>query len=255
MEGGPTRPAPSGGAHPVKLLATIVIAVSVVAGLAPSPVTAHGPRGGSPGFHAGRPAGSSARIGPRFVHNRSAPERSVLLQPPTDPWRFWPPPTAPKHRVRSRLDVPFTGFVGAPSLVAVTPTLVDAYGASFAAHEPVSLYPSSPIAAIAAPTALPTPTLIDFSTGWYQLRGDGVTTPYTWVWIPKPPGAPAARVEPSPPAPDPALAGPPAGPGSREARGPAYHWTDSGGVTTWTNRLDRIPRRFRDQAAASAEPD
>jgi len=244
----------------VKLLVTVVIAVTVVAGLAPSPATAHGPRGGSPGFHTGRSAGSSARIGPGFVpkgfiHNRSAPERSVLPQPPVDPWRFWPPSPAPKHRVHRRPDVPFTGFGGAPSLVVVTPALVDAYVASSAVYEQASLYAPPPMAAIAAPAALPTPTLIDLSTGWYQLRGDGVTTPYTWVWIPKPPGAPAARAEASPPAPDPAPAGPPAGPGSREARGPAFHWTDSGGVTTWTNRLDRVPKRFRDQAAASAEPE
>jgi hypothetical protein len=30
--------------------------------------------------------------------------------------------------------------------------------------------------------------------------------------------------------------------------GDAYRWTDAEGVTTWTNRREKIPPRYRDQA-------
>lgn len=41
------------------------------------------------------------------------------------------------------------------------------------------------------------PTVVQYPHGRYELRGDGVTTQYHWVWIPNPPPPP-------PPAPPPA---------------------------------------------------
>lgn len=41
------------------------------------------------------------------------------------------------------------------------------------------------------PPASPTyPTVVQYSHGRYELRGDGIQTPYQWVWIPNPPPPP-----------------------------------------------------------------
>lgn len=250
----------------MKRLLTVFVAVILAVELVPSAALAQRARGG---FHSGRADGSPrtgsgfghAGFGRKgfvhkgFGHTRFFPERSVLPQPPVDPWRFWPPSSTPKHRLHRGSVVPFAGFVPAPSIVVAPPVVsADASGGGATivfAPAPASS-PAPVSAAVSGPTALPTPTLVDFPTGWYQLRGDGVTTPYTWVWIPKPPAEPASVAGISPPASGPTGAAPPAPQDSREERGVAYHWTDSG-VTTWTNRLDRVPKRFRDEAA-SAEP-
>lgn len=42
------------------------------------------------------------------------------------------------------------------------------------------------------------PTVVQYSTGRYELRGDGIYTPYQWVWIPN------AHPLPPPPPPPPA---------------------------------------------------
>jgi len=61
---------------------------------------------------------------------------------------------------------------------------------------------------------LPAPTvrMIQYSTGRYELQGDGVSLPYHWVWIaalpPVAPPPPPVAAPPPPPAPPPA---PPAG--------------------------------------------
>jgi hypothetical protein len=75
---------------------------------------------------------------------------------------------------------------------------------------PVFVRPFVPFAVVAAPlvvrapavvyappsvayfTPPPTSTVIQYPHGRYELRGDGVTTPYMWVWIPNPPPPPPA---------------------------------------------------------------
>jgi hypothetical protein len=120
----------------------------------------------------------------------------------------------------------------------------------------VVTYAGVPAFEAPAPAALSMPRLVEHPTGWYQLHGDGINTPYIWVWVPKPPPAPIAWPAPPPAAhapepPAPQVVLPPRGPTD-----PAYRWTDDTGVvTTWTNRLDRVPRRFRDQAQASPDRD
>ena len=63
--------------------------------------------------------------------------------------------------------------------------------------------------------AAPTVTVVNFPTGQYQLRGDGITVPYYWAWMPAqayiaappPPAVPAAPDVPPaglPPPPPPA---------------------------------------------------
>jgi hypothetical protein len=70
-----------------------------------------------------------------------------------------------------------------------------------------------------------------FPPGRYVLRGDGITTPYTWVWIPNPPTAPPGGAAP--------------GSGARDSERAVYSWTDGNGVTTWTDRLSRVPPEYR----------
>jgi hypothetical protein len=65
------------------------------------------------------------------------------------------------------------------------------------------------------------------------LRGDGINTPYTWVWIPNPPKAP------------PGGAAPPSDSRSRDIDRGVYAWTDGNGVTTWTDRLSQVPPELR----------
>jgi hypothetical protein len=161
---------------------------------------------------------------------------------PVDPWKSWPPS---RVRVAPRRFATPLGAAGFSSVVGV-PAWAPMYA-------PAPVVVSTP-PVVLPPPAPPTPTTIEYATGWYQLRGDGVILPYTWVWVPKPPPPPVIVPEPVPlPTPPPAAPSP-----SSETppapRSEAYRWTDEGGVTTWTNRLDRVPRRYRDQAAASIEP-
>jgi len=85
-------------------------------------------------------------------------------------------------------------------------------------------------------TALPPQREVVFPTGRYVLRGDGMNVPYTWVWIPNPPTAPPGG------APSSSIAG----------ERTVYAWTDANGVTTWTDRLSKVPPEHR--ANARREP-
>jgi hypothetical protein len=108
--------------------------------------------------------------------------------------------------------------------------------------------PSGTIAvAPAPPQAPPTPNVVQFDTGRYELRGDGVSAPYTWVWIPNPPTAP-------PPA---APTAPPVGPSSSNGQVPPraghlYRWTDAQGVIYWTDRLDAVPEQYRSKVKSTS---
>jgi hypothetical protein len=221
------------------------IALVALLGVAVSPAFA-GSRGGSSGFRGGHVAGTS-RSG--FHRGVSVQQKSVFPQP-VDPWKSWG--VKQHHGFRDHSFTPFVGvpgFVGGTSVVVTAPPLTQIVEAS-----PV-IYAAPPMAAAVAPVALPAPatlpmtTLIDHPNGWYQLRGDGATNPYRWVWIPKPPG------EPEPSATGGDAPAKPAEAQARDNRGAAYHWTDDRGVTTWTNKLERVPKRFRDQAAATAKSD
>lgn len=114
----------------------------------------------------------------------------------------------------------------------------------FSAPPPVVLEPPP----VAAPAAPPIPTLIEYATGWYQLRGDGVTVPYVWVWIPKPPPPPAAMAPPAvaPPPPAPAEPSPPPAPSPQSSGGTLlYRWTDEQGIAHWTDRPELVPEGAR----------
>jgi hypothetical protein len=99
------------------------------------------------------------------------------------------------------------------------------------------------------------PSVIEYAHGRYELRGDGVTTPYTWVWVPNPPPAPPPA--PPPPAAPPAAAPPAEPPPVSDAAPPRprdrlYRWTDERGVAHWTNRPDAVPSEYRTPAPPDA---
>ena len=103
----------------------------------------------------------------------------------------------------------------------------------------VSMAPAAPPPAPAPPT----PNVIEYPTGRYELRGDGVTTAYTWVWIPNPP--------PAPPTVAPAPVGPSGTPAAAEPspvrRSQLYRWTDEEGVLHFTDRWEVVPEEYRSQ--------
>ena len=100
-----------------------------------------------------------------------------------------------------------------------------------------------------APPSPSTPSVIQYPTGRWELRGDGLTIPYRWVWIPNPPTAPPPPTSPSgePVTPAPLESGRPEPPGNTKI----YRWTDGQGVLHLTDRLDTVPERYRAQARAS----
>ncbi len=92
-------------------------------------------------------------------------------------------------------------------------------------YRPAAYYPpaSGPVAA--APPPPPEPEVVQYSDGRYELRGDGLATPYRWVWIPNPPPPPNS---------------------ARDAH--LYSWIDDDGVMHVTDRWDSIPQQYRTQA-------
>jgi hypothetical protein len=140
----------------------------------------------------------------------------------------------------------FPVFVG-PSLIVGSPDVVAppvVYAPPPSYYAPPGLY--APPAAYGWSALPPVPRVVEFSAGRYELRGDGVYSPYQWVWIPNPPTAPPpaplpAASAPPPPAPEPAP--------RRSAAQTAsiYRWTDELGVTTWTDSLEKVPVRYRGQ--------
>jgi hypothetical protein len=152
----------------------------------------------------------------------------------------------PQHRHRGRLRAAWPLFYAAPPLYSSGLVYYDpfAYSAAPAYVPPVSSAPGAGTISLApapAPPA-PTPSVIEYPGGRYELRGDGVNTPYTWVWIPNPPPPPsAAAPPPEPPSPE-------AGSPSRAVDREFYRWIDEQGVAHWTNQWDAIPERHRGQA-------
>jgi hypothetical protein len=99
-----------------------------------------------------------------------------------------------------------------------------------------------PVVIALAPPPPPVPSVIEYPTGRFEIRGDGITSPYHWVWIPNPPAAPPTP--PPPPAPRAPVAAEPSS--SRPSQ--LYRWVDDDGVANWTDAWDSVPERYRAQA-------
>jgi hypothetical protein len=144
---------------------------------------------------------------------------------------------------RHRTVIPF--FVG-PSVVLASPFVAT----PAPVYAPPPVYVAPPV--YAPPPVYPAPSVprvVEFPTGRYELRGDGVYTPYTWVWIPNPPVAPPPPPEPTAP-PPPRSAPEPRREPTRTTM--LYRWTDEQGVTTWTDSIEKVPARHRAQAGRLA---
>lgn len=106
-----------------------------------------------------------------------------------------------------------------------------------------SPYGVTSMQAAVAPPPPPAPmqNVVEYATGRYELRGDGIGTPYQWVWIPNPPPAPPTG--PPPPGSAPASAS--------SSHGKLYRWTDAQGVLHITDRLQAVPPEYRSKAKSS----
>ncbi len=244
----------------------LMVALALGVGLALAPAAALA------GTFLGRP-GASAGIGrPVAVARPVVPHRFGTHR--LADHRFMPHPFAnhrfPPHGFARQPFVPFFHRPVAP--VTTTTVILFAspppffYGAPAYAAPPVAsdppavpsppvVYTPSPVytapvstASVApSPPPPPMPSVVEYPTGRYELRGDGLTTAYTWVWIPNPPAAPPSGPPGDAPAPAPAPAGPPAAaPPPRSSQ--LYSWTDEHQVVHWTNRADAVPERYRAQA-------
>jgi hypothetical protein len=160
------------------------------------------------------------------------------------------PPARFSHRARHHAfpGFPATTILYAPAALYEPP--VDASPPAVSVSPVIYLSPTvyvspsvvspQPAPAAAAPAAR-SPSVVEHPTGRYELRGDGVATPYTWVWIPNPPPAPPAAPPSSPDEPR-------AGPAASATRSRIYRWTDDEGTTFWTNRVESIPEPHRSRA-------
>jgi len=184
---------------------------------------------------AGRPSMSRPFVSHPFVQQPFV-HRPFVARP------FFPHHAFPHHFFRPF--VPF-GAVVVPPLGGYyapyysTPTYSDpsAYSTPPAYYNPPAYY--DPPVSYAPPSrstisVAPVPNVVEYPNGRYVLRGDGTTTPYTWVWIPNPP--------PAPPASSPTPSDPP-------SRRPTslYRWIDERGDIHLTDSLDAVPKKFRVQ--------
>jgi len=187
------------------------IAASLIA-LAFLPVTAQAQHRG-PGVRShGQPSHQQQRF-----HRRPFGSRLIVVAPFV-PFGFYS--TASVYSAPPVYDAPPPGMYPTPAAYGPPP----AYAAP-----PAPLYPPSP-----SPLEQdidPMPREVVFPTGRYVLRGDGINTPYTWVWVPNPPTAPPGSAAPDS--------------GARDGDRVIYAWTDANGVTTWTDRLSRVPPEHR----------
>ena len=123
-------------------------------------------------------------------------------------------------------------------------TLGDPFVYDATAYVPAPSYTPPPIYVSVVNNAVPAaparPSVIEFSEGRYELRGDGVGTPYSWVWIPNPPAAPPASPPPT--------TAPSSGDRSPTRRSQLYRWVDEQGVMHLTDNADTVPEEFRKQA-------
>jgi hypothetical protein len=245
----------------------VAISLGLMACLAVAPIAdAFGGRGGGGGFR-GRPSGFSPPFGKGFQggrgfrggapglaggYNRSFPGFNGPCPGPTGCLGF---------------DRFHHGFVGGGAgwyapWGATTVYYGPGYDWAGPANYPVTYYapqyyaPTYPAPVVyASPgggsvSAMPrpsTPSAVSFPGGHYELRGDGVTAPYQWVWIPNPPPVPPAPpvappVEAAPSSPPPAAGHPSA------RRSPLYRWTDEQGTVHWTNRGEAVPGKYRQEA-------
>lgn len=185
------------------------------------------------------------------VGGRAIVRARPFVSRPFVPHLFFPRPFFHRHFFRPF--IPFAVIV--PPVVYAAPPVFYAPPTSY---DPPAGYGPSPSGAVSIAPPPPPPSVIDYPAGRYELRGDGLTTPYAWVWIPKPPPPPPAPPVGAPALPQGAPDDPSGRPIERQSPAPSdrlYRWIDDDGVTHWTNMPNAIPERHRSKIQRPARPD
>lgn len=158
------------------LLVTTVSVALTAAGFALAPGTALADR-----FHAhgGRGiAGGHGAVTPRpFHHHVVVTSRPFVVHRPFVPFVAAAPIVV--YSAPPAYYAPPTYYV--PPVYYAPPVAYD--------PPPISGQPANGTVSVAPPT---TSNVVQYPHGRYELRGDGVSVPYRWVWIPNPPPPPAA---------------------------------------------------------------
>jgi len=221
----------------------VTVSLALMASLALAPAAAAADR-----FHGGTVRGHGIGGSRPFASHRfvSRPFSSRPFFPHSSfPHRFSARPFS--HRF-----VPF-GVISSPVVVFAPPVVYGApaysdqsgyYNPPAAYSQPPPVYNpplvyNAPLSRTVSVAPSP-PSVVEYPTGRYELRGDGMTTPYTWVWIPNPPPAPPAAAPPA--------GAPASGDASPSRHGQLYRWTDAQGVVHLTDRWDAVPEEYRTQA-------
>lgn len=116
------------------------------------------------------------------------------------------------HRTATNVALGLASFAVFSQLVAPVLYPRPVYATPVYIVDPPSrlIYAAPPQLVVVQPLApLSLPTVIQYPHGRYELRGDGVTTAYHWVWIPNPPPPPPSYAQPGMPSPPPAATPPP----------------------------------------------
>jgi hypothetical protein len=222
------------------VICATVSVIFLVVGLAAPPdrARAEGGRGMGHDGHAGVPPAAPSGAVPRPV----VPPSGIVPPSGVVPYPILPRPVVSRPFVHRPFTPPAYGVpVYVPS--PVSPDSAEPY-APPPPYDPAALYAPPMDVVLAEPPPPPAPSVIEYPTGRYELRGDGVMTPYMWVWVPNPPPAPPA----APPAASPVPPVPSAPPGPSPADSEIYRFTDEQGVVNWTDRWDSIPKRYQSQA-------
>jgi len=224
----------------LRALAAAVVSTILLASITIAPADAGGPGAGSRGFN---PAGGFQGFNPRGGFQGFNPGGGFQGFNPGDVGRSSMPPRFSKHG-RGTGGYLIGGY--AAPLYYGSP-LCDPLLYDTSAYAPAPVYTPPPVyvpvmipVASSALSAAPVrPSEIEFPEGRYVLRGDGVSSPYNWVWIPNAPTAP------------PASSSPPTAPTSGDRppvrRGQLYRWVDEQGVMYLTDNADTVPEQFRKQ--------
>jgi len=86
--------------------------------------------------------------------------------------------------------------VYAAPVIVSQPAVIYRVAPVYAYPSGYSVYPNQ--YAVVQPPA-PMPTVVQYPHGRYELRGDGITVAYHWVWIPNPPPPPPPPISSTPP--------------------------------------------------------
>jgi hypothetical protein len=232
-----------------KAVLALSLAVTVAGLLAPAAVVADPGRHGGPRQHGGRHFVMGRGPGGHAFPQRHFHRPFVRRFPYASPYFYGTGYYAPPVFYGSSLGDDYGPSAGYDPPIAYAPAPAYAAPPAYGFPPAYSLAPPVPFSTTTVMPEPAGPGVIEYSTGRYELRGDGINTPHAWVWIPNPPPPPESasaaptgtRGAPSPP------------PGPSEAPSPRrshlYRWVDEQGVVHLTDNPESVPAQYRKPAA------